>query len=62
MAGIFAAFVYFIPTVIARDKINFKLVLVMNLLVGWTILGWFISFAFAMKGKNKNPDPELSGS
>jgi len=31
---------YFIPTFIARDKENFRKIAVLNIIAGWTILGW----------------------
>lgn len=54
MAGFFAMCVYFIPTIIARDKIHFKRIFIFNLLTAWTVIGWFISFLWAIKAKSKN--------
>jgi hypothetical protein len=56
MAAFFAVFVYFIPTIIARDKIHFKRIFIFNLLTAWTVIGWFISFFWAIKAKSKNGD------
>ena len=56
MAGFFAVCVYFIPTIIARDKIHFKRIFIFNLLTAWTVIGWFISFLWAIKAKSNNAD------
>ncbi|MTH16755.1 superinfection immunity protein [Flavobacterium sp. LC2016-01] len=59
MAGFFALGIYFIPTIIARDKIQFKYILLLNLLTGWTVLGWFVCLMWAMNAKSKNSDSQL---
>ena len=52
MAGFFALFAYFIPTIIARDKIHFKRIFIFNLLTAWTVFGWFISFVWSINAKS----------
>lgn len=52
MAGFFALFAYFIPTIIARDKIHFKRIFIFNLLTAWTVFGWFISFVWSINTKS----------
>ncbi|MDR6762973.1 membrane protease YdiL (CAAX protease family) [Flavobacterium sp. 2755] len=47
MAGMVVLFVYFIPTIICWKKRNSKYLLILNILVAWTILGWFICFIWA---------------
>lgn len=59
MAGFFAVCVYFIPTIIARDKIHFKRIFIFNLLTAWTVIGWFISFLWSIKAKSKNADTRV---
>jgi hypothetical protein len=56
MAGFFAVCVYFIPTIIARGKIHFKRIFIFNLVTAWTVIGWFISFLWAIKAKSNNVD------
>jgi hypothetical protein len=56
MAGFLMIFVYFIPTLIARDKVNFKLIFVFNILTAWTMFGWFACFLWALKAKSKMSD------
>ena len=45
--------VYFLPAVIARGKPNASSVLVINLFLGWTIIGWIVALAMAVS----NPSP-----
>jgi len=48
MAGIVLLFVYFIPTIISWNKRNSKLLMVCNLFIGWTGIGWFLSLLWAL--------------
>lgn len=45
----FWAFVYFVPTFIAhtRHHRNFASILIINLCLGWTVLGWVGALAWA---------------
>ena len=45
----FAAFIYFLPWVIARGRKhhNSDAILVLNLFLGWTVLGWVIALVWA---------------
>lgn len=45
--------VYFIPTFIARKKENFMKIALLNVLAGWTVLGWVASLYWAISS-NKN--------
>lgn len=57
VAGIVGLFVYFIPSVIGRDKKNWKYIFFFNLLTAWTVMGWFISFFWALNAKGKTIQP-----
>ena len=52
---------YFLPSIAAiqREK-NTGMVFVLNLFLGWTIIGWVVSLALAMadKAENKPSEPE----
>jgi len=48
MAGIVLLFVYFIPSIISWNKKNSKFLLICNLFIGWTGIGWFISLLWAL--------------
>lgn len=48
--------VYFLPTLIAggRGKANGEGgVFLVNLLLGWTVLGWFVAFIWACSGETR---------
>lgn len=38
---------YFIPSYIARNKHNADAIMVLNLLLGWTLIGWVIALIWA---------------
>lgn len=50
-----AALLYFFPAVIARKKPNGKSVFVINLFLGWTLIGWVVALAMAVS----NPPPPV---
>jgi len=56
IAGVVLIFIYFTPSIIARDKIQFKLIFLLNLLAGWTGLGWLIALVLAIVAKSKTID------
>ena len=43
-----AFFVYFLPTIIGIRKRNASAILVLNLLLGWTFIGWVVALVWAM--------------
>jgi len=47
---------YFLPTLAARGKQCFGSVLVLNLFLGWTLVGWVVALAWAVK----DPAPGLA--
>ena len=40
-------FVYFLPSYVGRNKKNFGAILVLNLFLGWTVIGWVVSLVWA---------------
>lgn len=52
-------FVYFIPSIIAlwRNHTSRVMVILLNILLGWTFVGWLIALIFALAGKS---DPNKS--
>lgn len=52
LAGL--AFVYLIPTILAgyRDHPSYAAILWLNLLTGWTGIGWFIAFIWSLTGRS----------
>jgi hypothetical protein len=47
---LFFAAIYFLPTIIAlaRGKQNAVAILALNLLLGWTFIGWVVSFVWSL--------------
>ncbi len=39
---------YFLPSFLARDKQNFTTVLLVNLFLGWTVIGWVVALVLAI--------------
>lgn len=54
---IVAALVYFVPTVVAfsRGVPNKGSVLVLNLFLGWTLVGWVVALAMAARSSEPRP-------
>jgi hypothetical protein len=44
---------YFLPSIIAHNKTNFGGVFVLNLLLGWTFVGWIIALIWALGGDSQ---------
>ena len=44
---IFSVLLYFLPTLIARGKPQVLAVFLVNLLLGWTVIGWFVALIWA---------------
>ena len=42
-----ATLLYFLPSIIGRDKHDFTGILLVNLLLGWTVIGWIIALVWA---------------
>jgi len=65
---------YFLPAFLARNKPNFTGVLILNLLAGWTFIGWIIALVWALSGPSQGqavippqpvataPTPPLAGA
>lgn len=45
--------VYFMPTVYAHGKRNFQSIFIVNLFLGWTIIGWVVALAWACYKEKK---------
>ena len=50
-------FLYFLPTYLARNKSNFTAILALNLLAGWTFIGWIVALVWALSS-----DPQRQGA
>jgi hypothetical protein len=45
---------YFAPAMAARKKPQYKSVLVLNFFLGWTLVGWVVALAWALKEPEPN--------
>lgn len=50
---------YFAPAVVAynRNHKDFAGVLIVNLLLGWTVVGWVVALAWAVRPDSARPAP-----
>lgn len=53
---VLGAFIYFLPTYVAgkKDHSNFVIILIVNLLFGWTLLGWLVCIVWACIDTSNN--------
>src|SRR5690349_24101223 len=48
-------FLYFLPAFLARNKPNFTSILILNILAGWTFIGWIIALVGARSSDSQRP-------
>lgn len=46
-------FVYFLPSIIGRKQRNFSSILLLNLFLGWTLIGWVVALIWAVSKEKK---------
>ena len=46
-------FLYFLPAFLARNKPNFTSILILNILAGWTFIGWIIALVWAISSDSQ---------
>jgi hypothetical protein len=44
----FFFFMYFLPSIVGWSKRNFTAILWLNILAGWTFVGWIIALVWAL--------------
>jgi len=51
VGGLIGTVIYFIPTIVAfkRNHINRVPIMLINLLLGWSLVGWVVAIAWAFK-------------
>jgi hypothetical protein len=52
---IFGILLYFLPTIIGRHKRDVMGIFVVNLLLGWTVIGWIIALIWACSSESYVP-------
>jgi hypothetical protein len=56
-------FVYFLPAIVGSDKKNASAIFVLNLFLGWTLIGWVIALVWAVSyEKVGKPEANLEGA
>lgn len=48
-------FLYFLPAFLARNKSNFTAILLVNLFLGWTFIGWIVALIWALSSDSQRP-------
>jgi len=51
----FCTLLYFLPSIIGHDKRSFGGILAVNLLLGWTVIGWFVALVWACMDEPRVP-------
>jgi hypothetical protein len=44
---LFAFFIYFLPSVVGYHKRNASAIIILNLFLGWTLIGWVVALVWA---------------
>ncbi len=44
---LFLTFLYFLPAILGRDKRDAAGIFLLNLFLGWTLIGWFVALIWA---------------
>lgn len=42
-----ALFFYFIPSIVGRKKKNRNAIIILNMALGWTFIGWIVALVWA---------------
>jgi Superinfection immunity protein/Double zinc ribbon len=50
-----AALLYFLPAIIGRKKRNANAICVLNLFLGWTVIGWVVALVWACTAEAPEP-------
>jgi hypothetical protein len=50
-----SAILYFLPTILARHKAAFLGIFLVNLLLGWTVIGWLVVLIWACSAERYVP-------
>jgi len=45
---VLAVALYFLPTIIGRNKRNNRAIFALNLFLGWTLVGWVVALVWAL--------------
>jgi hypothetical protein len=48
VVGLLALLLYFLPSIIGRDRRNAGAIFLVNLLTGWSVIGWVVALIWAL--------------
>jgi len=54
--SIISLLIYFFPTMIGSDKKDSTAIFILNLLLGWTLVGWVVALVWAASKDDKTND------
>jgi hypothetical protein len=52
---------YFLPSIIGHNKHNAAAIFLLNLLLGWTVVGWFVAMVWACTADVRAPVVVVAG-
>ena len=52
---LFLVLLYFLPTIIGRDKRDAAGIILVNVFLGWTVIGWLIALIWAITAEPYSP-------
>lgn len=55
-----SVFLYFIPTIVGWRKKNIGAIFILNLLLGWTFVGWVVALVWALVHEEPHPSVQVS--
>ncbi|MBF0932008.1 MAG: superinfection immunity protein [candidate division SR1 bacterium] len=59
IVGIIVGCIYAIPSYISKGKIRFWQVFWINILLGWTLVGWVVALVIALDKSNTKADEQI---
>jgi hypothetical protein len=56
-----ATLFYFLPTIIGHNRHNAGAIFLLNLLLGWTVIGWVVAMVWACSAETRLPVVVVAG-
>jgi Superinfection immunity protein len=56
-----ATLLYFLPTIIGHNRHNAGGIFLLNLLLGWTVIGWVVAMVWACSAETRLPVVVVAG-
>jgi Superinfection immunity protein len=58
---LFVTVLYFLPSIVGHKKRDFAGILILNLLFGWTVIGWIIALIWACAAEDQQRVYAIAG-